>query len=49
MLWKKCVFCWTEERLSLDHIKPVSKWWWNEDDNLQVLCVSCNSKKHNKI
>ena len=49
MLWRKCIHCGSEERLSLDHINPVSKWGWNEDNNFQVLCVSCNSKKSNKI
>lgn len=47
--WAICKFCWSTENLSIDHIIPVSKWWLNEDDNLQILCKSCNSKKSNKI
>lgn len=46
--WAICVFCWSTDKLSVDHIAPVSKWWGNEDENLQILCKSCNSKKSNK-
>lgn len=45
---KKCLKCGTEKRLSIDHIIPISKGGLNELDNLQCLCVSCNSKKRDK-
>lgn len=44
-----CVFCWSKDNLTIDHIYPVSRWWTDEIDNLQILCKSCNSKKSNKI
>jgi hypothetical protein len=47
--WKECNYCWDIKNLSIDHIKPVSKWWDNQFNNLQVLCRSCNSSKSNKI
>lgn len=49
------------DSLTVDHIIPVSKWndWkerhpdidyeGNDIENIQPLCVSCNSSKHNKI
>jgi hypothetical protein len=44
----KCVLCGSKEKLSIDHIKPVSKGGTNDFSNLQILCKSCNSKKGNK-
>ncbi len=44
-----CQHCGTTERLSLDHIYPKSLGGSDEIDNLQTLCVSCNSRKGTSI
>lgn len=43
-----CVCCWKKEKLTVDHILPISKWWLNNIDNIQPLCKSCNCKKRDK-
>lgn len=51
MLGNKCQICFRTEpeiKITIDHIIPVSKGGTNHIDNLQPLCVGCNSKKHNK-
>jgi hypothetical protein len=40
-----CQFCGTRRRLSVDHIIPESQGGKTELDNLQTLCVPCNSSK----
>lgn len=40
-----CLFCGSEESLTIDHIKPVSKGGSDNIENLQCLCWDCNSKK----
>lgn len=40
-----CCNCESTENLSVDHIKPQSEGGTNDWDNLQVLCVLCNSRK----
>lgn len=40
-----CAECGSADRLSIDHIVPVSKGGDDSEANLRVLCVSCNSKK----
>ncbi|EBR5151916.1 HNH endonuclease [Salmonella enterica] len=41
----RCRVCGTNEDLTIDHIQPVSKGGTSEDENLQTLCRSCNSRK----
>lgn len=41
-----CGKCGSTERLSIDHIIPVSKGGHHSMDNVQPLCVSCNSGKY---
>lgn len=33
--------------LHIDHIKPYSKWWLTEDNNLVTSCADCNLWKSN--
>lgn len=42
-----CLACGADER-TVDHVIPLSKGGPNTFDNLQTLCLSCNSKKHAK-
>lgn len=41
----KCKACGSKFKLSLDHIKPVLLGGNNDPQNLQTLCLSCNSRK----
>jgi hypothetical protein len=45
----KCVHCGISKNLSVDHIHPVSLGGNTTINNLQTLCISCNSKKGNRI
>jgi len=45
----KCQKCGTRNKLTIDHIIPLSKGGLHEIENLQVLCNSCNCKKSGKI
>lgn len=41
----KCLWCGTSHQITIDHIVPLSRGGTNNINNLQPLCVSCNSKK----
>ena len=45
----QCVACGTYERITLDHIVPLSRGGNHSLGNLQPLCFSCNSSKGNKL
>lgn len=42
-----CVICKSNERLSIDHIIPITKGGENKENNIQVLCLKCNILKSN--
>jgi len=44
-----CQHCDSKEHLCIDHILPVSRGGDSSDENLQVLCLPCNTRKGNKI
>lgn len=44
----KCLCCGEEKKLSVDHVIPLSRGGSNTIDNIQPLCVLCNSKKGTK-
>jgi len=44
-----CQNCKAEEHLCIDHVIPVSRGGDSSDENLRVLCQSCNAKKSNKL
>jgi len=46
---KICQFCGTDENLTFDHMHPVSRGGGTSLFNLQVLCLSCNSFKNDKL
>ena len=45
----RCLLCGETRNLTIDHIIPVSRCGYHEISNLQPLCKSCNSSKHDKI
>lgn len=45
----KCVSCGSAERISLDHIIPISRGGRHSIGNLQPMCPSCNSSKRDKF
>lgn len=43
----RCAYCKTQlARYHVDHIVPLTKGGSNDRRNLQILCVSCNVRKH---
>jgi hypothetical protein len=45
----RCCLCGADEELSLDHIYPWSLGGPDTEDNLRVLCRSCNSSKGARV
>jgi hypothetical protein len=46
---RKCLHCGTTQRLTIDHIWPVSRGGSDDLENLQTLCHSCNAKKGARV
>jgi 5-methylcytosine-specific restriction endonuclease McrA len=44
----KCRCCGSSEKLTIDHIVPLTRGGSNDLDNLQILCRNCNSRKGNR-
>lgn len=42
----RCLRCGSADKISADHIVPISKGGTNDIYNIQPLCKSCNSIKH---
>lgn len=40
-----CVYCGSESKLSLDHVKPLALGGGNQATNLVTACIECNSGK----
>lgn len=45
----RCLHCGTSDNLSVDHIVPVFRGGSSDIENLQTLCVPCNSSKGSKV
>lgn len=43
-----CALCKQEKKLTVDHIKPLSRGGSNYIANIQPLCIGCNSRKKDK-
>ena len=40
-----CLHCGIDENLSIDHVIPLARGGTNSIDNIQILCMPCNSSK----
>lgn len=44
-----CLDCGAEDNLCCDHVVPVAKGGETDFENLQTLCIPCNSRKRDRI
>jgi 5-methylcytosine-specific restriction endonuclease McrA len=49
LIGKSCRACGAIKNLTVNHIVPMSIGGGNEETNLEVLCVSCNSKEYHLL
>jgi len=45
----RCLHCGTDQDLTIDHIRPLSKGGKNKKGNMQTLCKQCNLIKADKF
>jgi len=45
----RCVLCGSEDRLTIDHVIPITKGGSSLDSNLRTLCHQCNMMKGSRI
>jgi 5-methylcytosine-specific restriction endonuclease McrA len=45
---KVCPYCLTTDNLSIDHILPLSRGGTHTEDNVELVCLSCNIRKGTK-
>lgn len=45
----KCTYCGSTEKLTADHVVPLTRGGTNDESNLTACCIPCNSKKGNKL
>jgi len=45
----QCVYCCSEDSLTIDHVIPISKGGQNTLENVVIACMSCNNKKRAKL
>ncbi len=43
-----CIYCGSTEKITIEHLTPVSRGGTNKATNLAPACLSCNSSKRNK-
>lgn len=43
-----CAYCGLEEKLTMEHVVPLSRGGKDGESNIVPSCLSCNSKKHTK-
>jgi 5-methylcytosine-specific restriction endonuclease McrA len=45
----ECVYCGRKEKITLDHLVPITKGGDHTKDNVVPACLSCNASKNNKL